>query len=288
MYTRLSDTSPLAGRGTVRGANGGGGLLEDVPMLPPRILHPLLDLPGIQHGFFTRLGGVSKPPYDTLNVGVGSKDSAADVAENRRRVAAAFGQPPENFLSLYQIHSARTLTVSGPWRQDRPEADGMVTATPGVVVSALSADCAPLLFADPQRHVVAACHAGWKGALYGIIEATIAAMEAQGADKASIRCVVGPCIAQESYEVGADYADIFAREDPDSPPFFIPGATPDKRMFDLPRYCLMRLKRAGVEQTAMTGHDTCAEDTLFFSNRRAVKTGAPDYGRLVSAIMLRP
>ena len=178
--------------------------------------------------------------------------------------------------------------MSGPWQQDRPEADGLVSTTPGLVISALSADCAPLLFADPDALVVGACHAGWKGALYGIIEATLAAMQAQGASRARIRCVVGPCIAQESYEVGTDYADTFAQHDADSPPFFIPGLAEDKRMFDLPGYCLMRLKRAGVSQLAMTGHDTCAEDALLFSNRRAFKTGAPDYGRLVSAIMLRP
>jgi YfiH family protein len=139
--------------------------------------------------------------------------------------------------------------------QDRPEGDGLVTATPGVIVSALSADCAPLLFADPDRHVVAACHAGWKGALHGIIEATVTAMEAKGTRKADIRCVVGPCISQDSYEVGADYADTFARHDPDSPPFFIPGATADKRPekyhFDLPRYCLMRLRRAGLTRIAI-------------------------------------
>lgn len=257
-------------------------------MLPPRILHPLLDLPGIQHGFFTRLGGVSKAPYNSLNVGSGSKDDPPAVLENRRRVAAAFDQPAENFLSLYQVHSPTALAVSGPWQQERPKADGLVTTTPGVIVSALSADCAPLLFADSDRHVVAACHAGWKGALHGIIENTVSAMEAQGADRTRIRCVVGPCIAQASYEVGTDYADTFAQHDPDSPPFFIPGATPDKRMFDLPRYCLMRLGRAGLTQIAMTGHDTCAEGEIFFSNRRAFKTGESDYGRLVSAIMLRP
>ena len=257
--------------------------------LPPRILHPLLDLPGIQHGFFTRRGGVSVFPYDTLNVGLGSKDAAAAVAENRRRVAAAFDRPADHLLSLYQIHSNIALAVDGPWADTgaRPEADGLVTTTPGMIVSALSADCAPLLFADPENAVVASCHAGWKGALYGIIENTLEAMLAKGADLATMRCVVGPCIAQASYEVGADYADTFAAADPDSPAFFAPAAAADKRMFDLPGYCLMRLKRAGVTQCAATGHDTCADDDLFFSNRRNFKQGVPDYGRLVSAIMLR-
>ncbi len=259
-------------------------------MIPPRILHPLLDLPYIQHGFFTRHGGVSQPPYDSLNIGLGSKDDAGAVQENRRRVAGAFDRPLDHFLSLYQIHSNRALMVDGPWPDPaaRPEADGLVTTTPGLIVSALSADCAPLLFAAPEARIVAACHAGWKGALYGIIEATLAAMQAKGAVLSDIRCVIGPCIAQASYEVGADYAETFAREDPDSPAFFIPGPSPDKRMFDLPGYCLMRLRRAGIRLCAATGHDTCAEARLFFSNRRAFRTGESDYGRLVSAMMIRP
>lgn len=255
--------------------------------LPPRILHPLLDLPGIQHGFFTRRGGVSGPPYDSLNIGLGSKDNQAAVAENRRRVAASFDRPADHLLSLYQIHSNIAFTVDGPWTQERPEADGLVTTAPGLVISALAADCAPLLFADPVTKVIGACHAGWKGALYGIIENTLAAMLAQGAQLADIRCVVGPCIAQASYEVGADYAETFARDDVDSPPFFMAGSAPDKRMFDLPGYCLMRLRRAGLTQIAATGHDTCADAGLFFSNRRSFKTGESDYGRLISAIMLR-
>ena len=257
--------------------------------LPPRILHPLLDLAHIQHGFFTRQGGVSGFPYESLNVGLGSKDQPEAIRENRRRVAAAFGQPENHLLSLYQIHSATAFDVSEPWQSDaRPEADGLVTTTPGLILSALSADCAPLLFADPHAGVIASCHAGWKGALYGVIENTIALMEVKGASIDRIRCVVGPCIAQASYEVGADYAETFANNDPDSLAFFIPGANPDKRMFDLPGYCLMRLKRAGVAQCAATGYDTRADAQLFFSNRRAFLNGEPDYGRLTSCIMLRP
>lgn len=255
---------------------------------PPRILHPLLDLPGIQHGFFTRQGGVSQGIYDSLNIGLGSKDDAEAVLENRRRVAAAFDRPADHLLSLYQIHSNIALDVSGPWTQDRPEADGLVTTTPGLILSALSADCAPILFADPVHRIVASCHAGWKGALHGMIEATLALMQDKGAKLANIRSVIGPCIAQSSYEVGADYADTFAANDAESPAFFIPGKAADKRMFDLPGYCLMRLRRAGVSQCAATGHDTRADAALFFSNRRAFLSGEPDYGRLISAIMLRP
>ena len=255
--------------------------------LPPRILHPLLDLPGIQHGFFTRQGGVSTGVYDNLNIGLGSKDDQDAVRENRRRIAASFDRPADHLLSLYQIHSNIALDVSGPWTQDRLEADGLVTTTPGLILSALSADCAPLLFADPDNHVVASCHAGWKGALYGMIETTLQLMQDKGADLKNIRCVIGPCIAQVSYEVGADYAETFAQNDPDSPTFFIPGAAADKRLFDLPGYCLMRLKRAGVAQAAATGHDTRADAALFYSNRRAFLNGEPDYGRLISAVMLR-
>lgn len=255
--------------------------------LPPRILHPLLDLPGIQHGFFTRQGGVSSAPYNSLNIGLGSKDDQSDVAENRRRVAASFDRPADHLLSLYQIHSNIALNVTGPWTQDRPEADGLVTTTSGLVISALSADCAPLLFADPNAGVIGSCHAGWKGALYGVIENTVAGMLAEGASLANIRCVVGPCIAQASYEVGADYAEIFARDDADSPPFFSAADAADKRMFDLPGYCLMRLRRAGLNHIAATGHDTCADAGMFFSNRRSFKTGESDYGRLISAIMIR-
>jgi polyphenol oxidase len=256
--------------------------------LPPRLLHPLLDLPGIQHGFFTRQGGVSAGVYESLNTGTGSKDDPDAVAENRRRVAAAFGRPETHLLSLYQVHSTTTFVVDGPWTEARPEGDGLVTATPGLILSALSADCAPLLFADPYNGVVASCHAGWKGALYGVIESTLDLMQQQGADLSHIRCVIGPCIGLASYEVGADYADTFAARDSESPPFFLPGNTPDKRMFDLPGYCLMRLKRAGVALCAATGHDTCADEALFFSNRRNFKRQLPDYGRLISAIMLRP
>lgn len=260
-------------------------MTDTVPV--PRILHPLLDLPNIQHGFFTRHGGVSNGIYDSLNVGRGSGDAPEAVEENRRRVAAAFGQPAEHLLSLYQIHSPTVHTPDAPFDSLRPEGDGIVTATPGLIVSALSADCAPLLFADPVAGVVGACHAGWKGALYGIIESTIAALIQKGATIENLRCVIGPCIAQASYEVSEDYRDTFAAEDPQSPAFFVPGAAPGKYRFDLPGYCLMRLKRAGVNQCAATGHDTCAEENLFFSNRRAFHRNEGDYGRLISGIMIR-
>lgn len=263
------------------------------PITPPvhkPVTHALLDLPGIRHGFFTRRGGVSEPPYESLNTGQGSRDAPEHVAENRRRVAEWFGQPETRLLSLYQVHSAKALAVSGPWPSDqpRPEADGLVTATPGLIVSALSADCAPLLFADPKTGQVAACHAGWRGALHGMIEATLNLMAAKGAVKGDIHAVVGPCISQASYEVSTDYQSTFLSHDADSRAFFASGRTPDKRQFDLPGYCLMRLRRAGVEICAATGHDTCLEAQTFFSNRRAFLEGESDYGRLISAIMIAP
>ncbi|MDC7683835.1 peptidoglycan editing factor PgeF [Asticcacaulis sp. BYS171W] len=257
--------------------------------LPPRLLHPLLDLPTIQHGFFTRHGGVSPFPYESLNVGQGSKDTRENIFENRRRVAAAFDQPEDRLLNCYQVHSKIAVTVDGPWPDDtRPEADGLVTTTPGLVIGALSADCAPLLWADPVNSVIGACHAGWKGALGGMIEAEFDALLARGADPRHLRVVVGPCIAQASYEVSADYEETFRAQDPDSTAFFIAGKTADKRWFDLPGFCLMRLKRLGLTQIAATGHDTCAEEALFHSNRRGFLRQEPDYGRLISAIMLRP
>ena len=236
----------------------------------PKLTHALLDLPGISHGFFTRQGGVSGFPYESLNVGQGSKDAPENVLENRRRVAACFGQDERQLLSLYQVHSATALRVDSPWPSPdaRPEADGLVSTTAGLILGALSADCAPLLFADSQARIVAACHAG--------------------ADLDNIHCVIGPCIAQASYEVSHDYETEFRREDPDSKAYFAEGHSPDKWQFDLPGYCLMRLKRAGVVTCASLGRDTCAEEALFFSNRRAFKRAEPDYGRLISAIMIDP
>ena len=205
-------------------------------------------------------------------------------------MAACFGQDERQLLSLYQVHSATALRVDSPWPSPdaRPEADGLVSTTAGLILGALSADCAPLLFADSQARIVAACHAGWKGALYGIIESTLDQMTNAGADLDNIHCVIGPCIAQASYEVSHDYETEFRREDPDSKAYFAEGHSPDKWQFDLPGYCLMRLKRAGVVTCASLGRDTCAEEALFFSNRRAFKRAEPDYGRLISAIMIDP
>ncbi|HYC69231.1 peptidoglycan editing factor PgeF [Brevundimonas sp.] len=250
------------------------------------ITHPLLDRAGVRHGFFTRQGGVSTGLYDSLNTGVGSSDDPAAVAENRRRIAAHFGGMSDDIAACYQIHSAVARVAEAGWKGERPEGDATVTAAPGVVCAVLTADCAPVLLADPEAGVVGAAHAGWKGALGGIVHSTVAAMEALGARPARMVAVVGPCIAQASYEVGADYQDRFEHHDPGSGRFFAPGAGPDKRQFDLPGYVLWRLEQAGVADAAWTGDDTRADAARFFSNRRAYLNGEPDFGRLMSAIRL--
>ena len=250
------------------------------------ITHPLLTEAGVRHGFFTRQGGVSDGIYASLNTGVGSSDDPALVAENRRRIAAHLGGMPDDLAACYQVHSAVAHVAETGWRGHRPEGDASVTRAPGVICGVLTADCAPILLADPEARVVGAAHAGWKGALGGIIQSTVDAMCALGAVPARMVAVVGPCIAQDSYEVGADYQDRFEAGAPGSGRFFVEGAAPDKRMFDLPGFVLWRLEQAGVGQSAWTGHDTRADAALFFSNRRAFLAGEPDFGRQMSAIAL--
>ncbi|MES2835420.1 MAG: peptidoglycan editing factor PgeF [Pseudomonadota bacterium] len=250
------------------------------------ITHPLLERAGVRHGFFTRAGGVSTGLYKGLNTGVGSNDDPAAVAENRRRMAGWFGRGADDIAACFQIHSAVCRVAEAGWRGDRPEGDSVVTASPGVVCGVLTADCAPVLFADAEAGVIGAAHAGWKGALGGIIHSTVSAMQANGADPRRIVAVVGPTIAQASYEVGADYQERFEHHDPGAGRFFAPGEAPDKRLFDLPGFVLWRLEQAGVSEAAWTGHDTRTDATRFYSNRRAYLNGEPDFGRLMSAISL--
>lgn len=253
---------------------------------PPFLTHPLLEAVGVRHRFFTREGGVSQGIFGSLNVGVGSADDPAHVAENRRRIARTFGAGPDELACCYQIHSAITRVAEGPWNGDRPEGDAVVTARPGIVCGVLTADCAPVLLADMTAGVVGAAHAGWKGALGGVVHSAVAAMQALGAEPSRMVAVVGPCIAPDSYEVGVDFEDQFTHHDPGAERFFRPGEAPDRRMFDLPGFVLWRLEQAGVGDAAWTGHDTCADEDSFFSNRRAFKRGEPDFGRLMSAISL--
>jgi YfiH family protein len=252
----------------------------------PVLTSALLDLPGVRHAFFTRKGGVSEGIYESLNAGLGSRDDPRAVRENRRRAAAHFDA--EEIVTLYQVHSADALIAQAPWPAEAPQGDAVVTAAAGLVCGALAADCAPVLLADPEARVVGAAHAGWKGALGGVVESAVTRMEALGARRWRISAAVGPCIGPGSYEVGLEFLERFTLADPAYAAFFGTGAAPDKRMFDLPGFVLARLHDAGIERREWIGRDTCAEAELFFSNRRAFRRGEADYGRLLSAISLQP
>lgn len=250
-------------------------------------LDVLSDLPGIRHGFFTRRGGVSTGLYASLNCGYGSGDSPEAVAENRARAAARLGLEGDRLSGVYQVHSAVCVTLDAPIRRgEAPRADAMATRVPGLALGILSADCAPVLFADPGAGVIGAAHAGWKGAFGGVLEATLEAMAALGADPGRTVAAVGPCIARKSYEVGPEFRARLVEADAANETFFDPSARPGHAMFDLPGYVRHRLVRAGVATVAVAAHDTAAEPELFFSYRRSVLTGEPDYGRGLSAIAI--
>ena len=241
----------------------------------------------IRHAFFTRQGGVSDGVYASLNCGFGSRDNPAKVEENRAIAAGRLGLPAERLVTCHQIHGTTAITVERAWRHDaNPRADGMVSAVPGIALGVLAADCAPVLFADPQARIIGAAHGGWRGTLGGVMERTVAAMTAQGAAPARIRAGIGPCIAQPSYEVGAEFPATFAAADPDSDGFFKPGARPGHFLFDLPGYIAHRLTRLGLAAVERAPHDTAAEEALFFSYRRACLRGDNDYGRGLAAIAL--
>lgn len=240
-------------------------------------------LDGVSHGFFTREGGVSTGIYAGLNGGQGSNDTAEAVGENRARIGAHLGV--DSLVSVHQVHGDRVEVVAGPWDGARPQADAMVTNRPGIGLAILTADCAPVLFADRDAWVVGAAHAGWKGALTGVLEATVAAMVGLGARRERITAAVGPAIAQRAYEVGPEYVERFVDENPEFARFFAGGAG-DRAMFDLPGFCLHRLREAGIGGAEWTGHCTYADEDRFYSYRRTVHRGEPDYGRLVAAIAL--
>ena len=242
-------------------------------------------LPGIRHAFFTREGGVSDGIYASLNGGIGSQDDFAHVAENRRRMAEALDA--EHLLTCYQIHSADVVVAGKAWsREDAARADGIVTRTKGLAVGASSADCGPLLYADAQARIVAAAHAGWKGALGGIAEATIAKMEELGASRKNMVAAIGPLIRQQSYEVGPEFVARFTDTDPAYAGFFAPSARPDHAMFDLAGLIRLRLERCGIAQVEDLGLDTYSDEKRFFSYRRTTHRGEPDYGRQIAAIAL--
>lgn len=241
-------------------------------------------LDGLMHGFFSRRGGASSGIFEGLNCGGGSSDQAQIVATNRSRVATEMGVSADRLVTVHQVHSADVTTVSAPLT-DPVRADGIVTATPGLALAILTADCQPVLFADHEAGVIGAAHAGWRGALDGVLEATLDAMEALGARRGSINAVIGPSISQRNYEVGEEFFERFFDEDPANARFFVNGAE-GKYHFDLPAYGLMRLRAAGVADAEWTRHCTYADADRFYSYRRSVHRGEADYGRLMSAIRL--
>jgi YfiH family protein len=248
---------------------------------------PLLSaIPGLRHAFFTRDGGVSNGVYASLNGGIGSSDDPAHVAENRRRMAEQIGVQPSHFLSVHQTHSADVIVASGPWQgPSRPKADAIVTRTEGLAIGASAADCGPILLADPRARVIGAAHAGWKGALTGIVESTVDAMEKLGAERSGIVAAIGPLIRQHSYEVGAEFVERFVEADAENALFFIPSIREGHAMFDLAGFIRSRLENAGVLMIDDTGLDTYS-DQRFFSYRRSVHRKEPDYGRHVHAVAL--
>ena len=247
----------------------------------------LATLSGLRHAFFTRRGGVSGGLYASLNGGLGSSDDTGAVAENRRLMAEHFALPGEALVSLRQVHSAKAVVVEQPWPGDgRPQADGMATRVPGLVLAIATADCGPVLFADAQAGVVGACHAGWKGALGGVIEATLDAMESLGAARGRITAVLGPTIGPDAYEVGADFVAGFAAADPETLRHFRPSSRSGHSLFDLPAYIGTRLRAAGVARAGDLGLCTYADEDRFYSYRRTTHRAEPDYGRLISGIAL--
>jgi len=247
----------------------------------------LSELAGVRHGFFTRSGGVSHGVYATLNGGTGSNDAPDNVEENRARMAIALGVTPDRFLTAYQIHSPDVVVVEEPWTHDRrPRADAIVTRLPRLAIGVSTADCGPLLFADAEAHVIGAAHAGWRGALAGVIEAAIAAMEKLGAERSRIATALGPTIRQPNYEVGSEFVERFLAADADNKRFFKPSTSSGHAMFDLGGYIAERLQRAGITNFEDLGLCTYAEPERFFSYRRTTKLGEPDYGRHINAIAL--
>ncbi len=238
------------------------------------------DLPA-RHGFFTRNGGVSTGPYTSLNCGLSGADEAANIRENRARVAQALGIAPALLLGLKQVHGTEVVTVTTPWAIGAgPEADALVTNRPGLALGVITADCAPILLSDPTGTIIGAAHAGWRGAFLGVLEATVAAMRALGAPH--IRAAIGPCIHQASYEVSADLRTPIVEDDATAARFFIPGR-PERWQFDLPGYCAARLKAAGVA-TDILPNDTCAQEQTFFSYRRKTLRHEAATGHQISVI----
>ncbi|WP_170547956.1 peptidoglycan editing factor PgeF [Ruegeria atlantica] len=239
----------------------------------------------VRHGFFSRRGGASSGIFSGLNCGYGSSDQTEAVTVNRKRVAQAMDVTPEALVGIHQVHSPTVLTVDAPIKGDKPKADAVVTATPDLALTILTADCQPVLFADSDANVIGAAHAGWRGALDGVLEATLDAMEALGAKRENIVAVIGPSISQAAYEVGPEFLDEFVADSPKNLQFFANG-TGDRLQFDLPAFGLHRLRQAGVGQAEWTRHCTYSDPDRFYSYRRSTHAKEADYGRLISAIKL--
>ena len=242
---------------------------------------------GVRHGFFTRLGGVSEGPFESLNCGFGSGDSPHRILRNRAIAMDCLGLPADRLLTARQIHSATVVTVERPWRREEaPRADGLVTTTPGVALGVLAADCAPILFHEPVARVIGAGHAGWRGALMGVAEAVVAQMTALGAERRRIRAAIGPCIAQRSYEVGPEFPEPFLADSHGAAGYFIRAPRDGRFLFDLGGYMADRIIRAGIATVEVVPHDTVAEEARFFSYRRSCLRGERSFGLGLSAVVL--
>ena len=246
-----------------------------------------LRIPGVAHGFFTRLGGVSQGVYASLNGGVGSRDAPGAVTENRARIAAALGAALDRLAVPFQVHSPEAVAISELWPEStRPRCDALVTATPGLALGVTGADCGMILFADQRARVIGAAHAGWKGALTGVVEATVTAMERLGAQRGDIVAALGPCIGHDSYEVGPEFVAAFEGAGDDTARYFAPSRRAGHSMFDLNAYIAERAARAGIGRFEDLRLDTYADERRFFSYRRATHRKEPDYGRLLSVIVM--
>lgn len=248
---------------------------------------PLNELPNIRHAFFSRAGGISGGLFTSLNCGFGSGDDVTKVAENQSRAMNRIDLTGDRLVTAYQVHSKRVALVEDVWaRDDRPEADGLVTRTPGIALGILTADCVPVLLADAKAGVIGAAHAGWRGALDGILEAVIDTMVEQGATRDNIIAGIGPAIGQRSYEVGPEFPAPFLEQAENNSDFFAPSRRAGHFMFDIKNYAARRLGQGGVKRVKILPCDTCAEENRFFSYRRACLRGEKDYGRGLSAIYL--
>ncbi len=239
----------------------------------------------VRHGFFSRRGGASSGIFSGLNCGLGSSDQTEAVDLNRKRVAEAMEVDPVEMVGVHQVHSPNVVTVDAPLNGERPKADALVTNVPGLALTILTADCQPVLFADPDAKVIGAAHAGWRGALDGVLEATLDTMESLGAKRENISAVIGPTISQAAYEVGPEFLDDFMAESPENARFFANGQG-DRLQFDLPAFGLHRLRQANVGNAEWTRHCTYSDADRFYSYRRSTHANEADYGRLISAIRL--